>query len=369
MSIDYIYPKKIRLFEKELIDFIVESGKNKRSSDIESHILAYFFFHQNLTQKQIQELSSIFRNKKISKGSISQFLNQYEKYGVLERKKLLDKKNSFNYSLINRNVRNLISSGSEIGLSEVQKWIKFLEIRIKILPQIRPNPNQVELHKKLMERVKELRDFLIFHNDLLMGFLEVQLNQKKNPKTRISSEIINDMKRKDITEIEKEIINFIQNNPLFMIDEIKYLPILSYLITRKKLTQNTLQKLTGLSSGLISEGLNYLLNKKFIILEKIRGIRKRYYALPSIGYTNYLKQYKRFRYIYSFRAKFETIYKEMTDKHADLHKLNGYKIIREWVEQALKSFEMVKSMITLFENAINYFESKLNLYDYSPSKT
>ena len=42
MSKNHVYPEEIRRFERDLIDFIVESGKNKRSSDIESHILAYF---------------------------------------------------------------------------------------------------------------------------------------------------------------------------------------------------------------------------------------------------------------------------------------------------------------------------------------
>ena len=55
---------------------------------------------------------------------------------------------------------------------------------------------------------------------------------------------------------EQEIIDFILNSVLFVIEEMKYQPIIAYLITRKELTQTELQNLTGLSSGLISEGLN-----------------------------------------------------------------------------------------------------------------
>ena len=36
-----IYDKIIRIYEQEIIDFIVKSGENKRRTDMESHILAY----------------------------------------------------------------------------------------------------------------------------------------------------------------------------------------------------------------------------------------------------------------------------------------------------------------------------------------
>jgi DNA-binding transcriptional regulator GbsR (MarR family) len=48
---------------------------------------------------------------------------------------------------------------------------------------------------------------------------------------------------------------------------------------------------------LISEGFNYLLEKSFIELKKIKGIRKRFYIMASIGYSNYLKQINRFESI------------------------------------------------------------------------
>lgn len=356
MSKNHIYPKEIRYFEKDLIDFIVESGKNKRSSDIESHILAYFLLHRSLSQKQIQDLSTIFRKKKISKGSISNFLRQYERYGVLVKNKVPEKKNSFRYTLKDRNIKDLMSTGFESGFDELKSWIEFIEIRIQALKTIKPEPNQIKTYTILLERLKEIKEFLLFQENLMRNFLFGKKNTNGKKEIQISTKHIAEIKQKNIFVIENEIINFIENNPLFMIDEVSYIPIFSYLITRRKLTQAKLQELTGLSSGLISEGLNHLLNKGFIELEKVPGIRKRFYIIPSIAYSNYLKQYQRFKYINQYKSKIEQISQEMKRREDELKELEGYNVILEWVEQIFKLFVVVEKGIILFENAMNHFK-------------
>ncbi len=356
MPKNHIYPKEIRRFERDLIDFIVESGKNKRSSDIESHILAYFLLHQSLTQKQIQELSTIFRKKKISKGSISNFLSQYERYGVLVKSKIPEKKNSFRYTLKDRNIKDLMSTGFESGFDELKSWIEFIEVRIQALKNFKPEATEIKLHTILKERLKEIKDFLLFQENLMKDFLFDEFNREQKREIEISIDLIDGMKKKCIFEIEKEILKFIENNPLFMIDEISYMPIFSYLITRRKLTQSQLQELTDLSSGLISEGVNHLLKKDLIELEKVKGVRKRFYEIPSIAYSNYLKQYQRFKYINQFKNKIDQIFQEMKNREDELKRLDGYDIMLEWVEQILKIFVFVEKGIKLFENAVNHFK-------------
>jgi len=357
---NHIYPEEIRRFEKEIIDFIIESGKNKRSSDIESHILAYFFCHRSLSQSQIQDLSAIFHNKKISRGSISKFLNQYESYGVIVKKKIPDKRNAFEYILKDISIRDLMSTGLEAGLSEMHKGIEDAEVRIQALDKIKPESSLIEVRKILIERLKELRDFLIFHDNLMKNFLSGEFTIKEEPEIKISDDEIEKMRKKGILRIEKEIINSIQKNPLFMIEEVKYMPIFSYLIMRKRLTQSKLQKLTGLSSGLISEGVNHLVKKGFIKNEKIRGVRKRFYVMPSIGYSNYLKQYQRFKLINKLKNKIERVFQEMNKREKELKQLDGYDIIFEWLKEASQLFVIVEGGIKIFEKALDYFKKSKN---------
>ena len=46
-------------------------------------------------------------------------------------------------------------------------------------------------------------------------------------------------------------------------------PIIAYFFTRKRLTQEKLKELTGFSAGMVSEGLNYMLQEGYINLDKV----------------------------------------------------------------------------------------------------
>lgn len=357
MQNNHIYPKEIRKFEKGVIHFVTESGKNKRGSDIESHILAYFFCHKTLTQTQIQELSSLFREKKISRGSISSFLKQYQQYGVINKD---EQEQPYKYSLKGIDLQSLISTSLEAGLKELNNYIKFVKARYNALKYIESKNNEIQIYSILMERLGELSDFLVYHRNLMKDFFSGKENNHEEIKITISNEEISQLKQESIKEIEDDIVNFIEDNPLFILEEIKYMPLLSYLITRKRLTQKDLQKLTGLSSGLISEGLNYLLEKGYIEMEKIKGIRKRFYKMPSIGYTNYLKQLKRFEKIHELKTNLEVLFQQMNERKSELSHLEGYDKIYNWIKQTLEMSSTVEHGIELFKNAISHFKKVKN---------
>jgi DNA-binding transcriptional regulator GbsR (MarR family) len=356
MPKNHIYPEQIRRFEKEIIDFIVASGKNKRSSEIESHILAYFFCHPTLTQQQIQEISALFRDKKISKGSISNFLNLYESYGVIVKSKNPESAGAFKYALKDRSIQVLMATGLEAGREKLHNWIQYIEERVQALSEIAPTPKSIGIHAILMERLGELRDFLVFHDNLMNSFFSGKFEGEKDPEISVSNERIAEIKKKSIREIEEEIVQLLEENPLFMIEEVKYRPIFSYLITRKRLTQSRLQKLTGLSAGTISEGVNYLMEKGFIELDKVPGIRKRFYVMRSIAYSNYLKQCQRFSAIKDLKTNLEQIYQEMKTQEPEFKTLNGFQMLRDWVGDALKLFGIVESGIKLFQKALSQFK-------------
>ncbi len=355
MPQSHIYSEQIRRFEKEIINFIVASGKNKRSSEIESHILAYFFCHPTLTQQQIQEISALFREKKISKGSISNFLGLYESYGVIVKSKNPKSAGAFRYALKDRTIRALMATGLEAGREQLHNWIQYIEERVQALSEINPTPKSIETHAILMERLEELRHFLVFHDNLMNDFFSGKFEGEKYPEISVSKERIAEIKKKSVREIEEEVVQLLEENPLFMIEEVKYRPIFSYLMTRKRLTQSQLQELTGLSAGTVSEGVNYLMEKGFIELEKVPGIRKRFYLMRSIAYSNYLKHYQRFSAIKELKTNLERIYQEMKKEEAELKTLKGFEMIRDWVRDALKLFGIVDQGITLFHRALSHF--------------
>lgn len=86
----------------------------------------------------------------------------------------------------------------------------------------------------------------------------------------------------EIVEIEKEIINFFIKSRLLAKLKPLFIKILSFFITRKTLTQNDLQKLTGLSAGTISQEINKMLENEIIEVIKISESGQIIYSMNSV---------------------------------------------------------------------------------------
>lgn len=359
---DFIYPKEIRKYEKELLDFIVESGKNKRRSDIESHILGYFLVHTSLTQKQIQLLSTKFRSKRISSGSISTFLNQYTSYEprIILKEKVPNSKNKFKYHIISENYKELFAISKEAGVNVLYETIERINELLRALEKLNPNERDIKLYKIILERTNELQRYIEYHLSLFDNFMENAIGQeyplKKVKKIQKTDSKVKDVNKRNLKVIEQELINLILNNELFIIEEIKYQPIMVYLITRKSLTQLDLSKLTGLSAGLISEGLNYLKEKGYIEIQKLAGIRQKRYVLKSIGYFNFLKFYQRFKNIAQNRFRLEHILNELKTRRDKLGEMNGYNVIKTRVKEFLEQFKVIEFGINIFQKVIEDFK-------------
>ncbi|MFX1461056.1 MAG: hypothetical protein ACFFBT_16495 [Promethearchaeota archaeon] len=360
---NHIYDKKIREYEQEIINFIVESGKNKRRFDIESHVLAYFLLREGqwLSQDNIRELSLIFYKKEskkgISKGSISKTLNIYERYRALKKRKVANKKNAFEYSM-SEPFNQLMFSAIEYGLEEIEKYISFFRVKLISLKEIIPKIKEEEFLKViLIERVQELIDFFIFHKNLLENNLRTTLEKEETIAKLL--EVNNIQTKKSVSDIESDIIEFILDCPLFVIEETKYSLIMAYFFTRKRLTQEKIKKLTNFSAGMVSECVNYLIKRKYIKLEKIKGIRKRFYKLSSIAYYNYLRFYRRFKSISRLYRKLNELNNKLERKREELQNLYGYININKQVKQFLNAMPLVEKLVALFSDAKEKFGGKI----------
>ena len=359
---EFIYPEEIRKYEKQLYEFIVESGKNKRRSEIESHILGYFLIHSSLTQKQIQILSTKFRSSRISSGSISTFLNQYTSYKpkVIVKEKVISSKNKFRYYIISENLKEMFAVSKQAGVNVLYVTIRRVNNILSILEKFKPNETEFKLYKIILERTKELLDYLKYHLSLFDDFMESAIGKeytlKKDTKLHIKNSKVKFPENQNLKDIEKALINLIINNELFIIEEMKYQPIISYLITRKSLTQSELKKLTGLSAGLISEGLNYLKKQGYIEIQKLQGVRQKKYVLESIGYFNFLKFNQRFKNIAHNKYRLSQILDELEKRKDKLGEKSGYKIIKTRVKEFLNQFRVVDFGIKIFQKALEDFK-------------
>ena len=83
--------------------------------------------------------------------------------------------------------------------------------------------------------------------------------------------------------IEEEILNLLYSTPMFVGRDPTFLRILGLFMTRKYLTQKTLQKITGLSAGKISEEVNSFLQMGLIEKADVSKKGKIIYSANSAG--------------------------------------------------------------------------------------
>lgn len=87
--------------------------------------------------------------------------------------------------------------------------------------------------------------------------------------------------------IEDEIVNQMTALPMFFGRDPVFIRLLTLFMTRKFLTQKTLQRITGLSAGKISEELNLLLEMDLIEKADISKKGKIIYSAESAGLILY----------------------------------------------------------------------------------
>ncbi len=83
--------------------------------------------------------------------------------------------------------------------------------------------------------------------------------------------------------IEEEILNLLYSTPMFVGRDPVFIRILGLFMTRKYLTQKTLQKITGLSAGKISEEVNFFLEMGLIEKADVSKKGKIIYSANSAG--------------------------------------------------------------------------------------
>jgi DNA-binding transcriptional regulator GbsR (MarR family) len=111
----------------------------------------------------------------------------------------------------------------------------------------------------------------------------------------------------EIYVIEDEILNQVTNLPMFFGRDPVFIRLLTLFMTRKYLTQKTLQRITGLSAGKISEEVNLLLEMNLIEKADISKKGKIIYSAESAG----LMLYKFSKSIINRMIKWEQDLEEM----------------------------------------------------------
>jgi len=146
----------------------------------------------------------------------------------------------------------------------------------------------------------------------------------------------------NVRKIEKEIVDYLIQSPLYSTRNEITSRILIYIILRKEITQNILKDLTGYSSGKISQELNNLVDSGMIIRKKIDGIRKKVYTFESVEKISTTRVKNIITVMLKWENELGKMKNEMENKRSKLETMNGYKNIMNVIDfylPAIKIYE------------------------------
>lgn len=345
-----LFNDKLRKYEDMLVEFLLDIAKSKKVIPKISKISSYLLIHGKLTQKELKVLTGF------SMGSISTLLSIMTGTGVYKKERI-PKTHTYMY-VFSGNLEDLTTKGLEIALRSFSSfgiYLKSKKEELKVL--IKQNKKGAEhLSQRIDELLEAFEFYKILYQVMMKNTLEETQKEVSLETFRIIKKEKKDVRRipfdEDVYLIESDMLNQLAASPMFSSRDPMFIRILGYFITRTYLTQKTLQRITGLSAGKISEEVNMLLENGLIEKSDISPKGKITYGAESAGIT----LLKFTRAVISRMAKWDVelhkMRSELEENRNDLKTLNGYERIYKIFEYLLDSISKYKIFIDMIDKIL-----------------
>ena len=141
----HIYEGKVRVYEKRLIEILVDAGKVKGQNAVFGSIVGYLLLHGSLTQSQLKELTGF------SKGAISQSLKILSSAPAI-KKEPLEGQREYLYTF-GANMADIASNIGSYKSESNELAIKFLQSKVQELERNKDKKGYDLLSKRIIEMV------------------------------------------------------------------------------------------------------------------------------------------------------------------------------------------------------------------------
>lgn len=345
-----LFNEKLQKYEENIIEFLLDISQQKRVNPKISIIASYLLIYESLTQKDLKNLTGF------SMGTISTYLSVMTGTGTIQ-KQIIPKTHMFKYSFYG-NLGDFTTRGLEVALNSFVSLESYFKNKHVQLERFAEQSKKGAKH--LSERLDGFSNIFKFYklmfNILVEDLIEQDqietalelFNQTKNVEERVSEISF----APEVYAIEDDILNQLLTTPMFLTKDTLFVKILGLFITRKYLTQKTLKRITGLSSGKISQEVNQLLEDNLIEKAKISDKGKITYGAISAD----LLLLKFSRSIISRTVKWEKelqkMKQEMEDNKFHLEKLRGYERISQIYTYFIDIISKYKKCLSLIDNII-----------------
>jgi DNA-binding transcriptional regulator GbsR (MarR family) len=124
---DFRFKGKIRDYEKTLIKFFIDIGKNKDTPAKIQEILGYLIIHDKLSQSNLKELTGY------STGTISTTLGSLIELGVVQKERIAGS-NKYLYSMIG-DLQKIFETSSDVSIEQFTIISKYIEGKLNELEE------------------------------------------------------------------------------------------------------------------------------------------------------------------------------------------------------------------------------------------
>ncbi|MHA1777908.1 MAG: hypothetical protein DRO88_11185 [Promethearchaeia archaeon] len=346
----FVFQGKLSDFEKKIVEFLLVDAQMNGGDPNETLIYIYILLHRRLTQAQLTELTNFPKSK------VSKITQQLVAEGIL-KKEFIPGTHTNEYMLIQQPFEMNFVPVDQI-IESFREMSKFVDDTIKELLEL---PGKHRKDRNLL--IWRLYDFSRYTRGCtqILNFQKENSNLQKFVFTDKTYELITpafreemreylfnldksstyliDFQDEDIQKIEAKIIKFLLDH-IVKEEKESISRILAYFITRGKLTQNSIQKLTDFSSGTISQTLRYLLKEKKIDqipTSRIAG-NEYYYTLESISLMLLHYHSSVYKDLIAWKPTFDEIKLQLNEHGNDLLFTDGYFSIYTITDKILTIF-------------------------------
>ena len=256
--------------ERQIIDFYLRIARRSNIDLKQSKIFAYLKIYKSLTQKQLQELTNL------SSGFVSITLKSFLQSSIVTR------------DFLPGTHTNIYTINEEYGFTfnaptaQVNRVLEEHDIFIK---------NLQEKLKKYREKYPKEAIFLERRLNGIRNYIEIQRMVHTNKKAVFLNENTFDLVLSDefinyppeIIELENQLVERFVRMNMFIRDDPIINKILTFLITREKMSQEMLLRLTGFSRSTISRNLKGYGEQDYVTITKKEYLKPRIYYIGSIG--------------------------------------------------------------------------------------
>ena len=162
----------------------------------------------------------------------------------------------------------------------------------------------------------------------------------------------------EIETIERDIFKFLTSYSLFIGQKTTFITIKIYFITRKSLTQEKLQELTGFSRGTISQEIKKLISMDLIKKTGVSNTGEITYSMknPIIAFIHSFKDLT--KDISKFAKKINAVKEDIESEKASIENLHGFDKVYLLVNTLANSIPFSLELIKMVEEELTNYQEE-----------